>query len=198
MARIDLINHALMRIGAAPILSDLVPASAAYVAVYDDVNERLAAYPWTFGRQTRRLVRREAAPEAIYAYGYDLPAEMLGPPRAVYAEPQQRRTVTDYDIQGRVLLCDVAQVWLVLPGVSFPETWPGDFRELHRLALMAEYALSIREDRALHDRLYAKAFGTPAQNGMGGLLASCLENDAQATPGDEIGGGGNPLIDARA
>lgn len=195
--RIVLINRALLRIGAIPIQSDIIPGSEQHVAVYDGVVERLAADPWTFLKTTRRLVQLATAPLRGWLYAYQLPPEMLGGPRAVYADQATDQPLTTFDIEGDQLLCNQPQVWLVFTRFDAVARWPGDFRELVTLALMAEYALSVREDRALHDRLYAKAFGTPAQNGRGGLYAAALENDSQGVPATTVGGGANPLIDVR-
>lgn len=196
--RITMLNRALMRIGAVPLVTELDPGAPVHLAVYDSLLERFAAHPWSFMKQTRRLLRLSAAPvPAHFAYAYQLPAELIGAPRAVYADETQRRPTTDYDIQSGVLLANATQVWLAFMAVSGPERWPGDFREAFTTALMAELALSIREDRALHDRLYQKAFGTPQQMGQGGLFGAAAESDAQGTPATIVGGGYNPLVDVR-
>jgi len=58
-------------------------------------------------------------------------------------------------------------------------------------------ALSVREDRSLHDRLYAKAFGTPSEAGFGGMMKACLEADSHGQVSHQIDGGASPLIDVR-
>ena len=196
--RVEQINTALLRIGANPLQSDTAAGAEPFVAIYTGVMARLSAHPWTFYRRMRRLVQLALPPEILWAYAYQLPADRIGPPRALYWDTRSRTPLTEYDIQGDQVLCDQPQLWADIPLISDAVLWPGDFQELQQVALMAEYALSVREDRALHDRLYQKAFGSPGQNGMGGLLASCLENDAQATPATTVGGGVNPLIDVRA
>lgn len=196
--RVRVINAALARIGAIPIQSDMDPFARPHVEVYDAVTKRIFAYPWSFAKTTRRLVARADAPDpAHWLTWFDLPPDRIGPPRAVYTDPDCRRPLTDFDIADGRLLCNDAQAWLVFMRFVTWERWPGDVYELVQVAMMAEYALSIREDRPLHDRLYQKAFGTPQQNGMGGLLSSALENDSQGTPSTVVGGGENPLIDCR-
>ena len=201
-SRIELLNRALMRIGAQPLIDELDPVAPPHIAVYDSVLSRLAAYPWSFMKTSRRLVRRDAAPDpahfpAHWKYAFDLPPDHLGALRAVYDSETLRRPFLGFEVQGAVLLTDAAQIWVVVMVTSQTQRWPGDFSELLMTAVMAELALSIREDRPLHDRLYAKAFGSPGQNGMGGLLAAALENDAQGVPDEAIGDGSSPLIDAR-
>lgn len=197
-ARIEMLNRALMRIGAEPVIDDLDPLAAPHLAIYTGVIERLAAAPFTFFKHTRRLLRLAAAPvPAHYKYGYQLPPDRAGPPRAIYADADKRLPVTDYDIERGILFCDHEAVWVTGLFTAGPETWPGDFRELFTVALMAELALSVREDRPLHDRLYQKCFGSPGQNGVGGMYAEVLYNDNQAVPSTVLGAGVSPLLDVR-
>lgn len=197
-SRIELINNALMRIGAQPLIDELDPLAPPHIAVYDSVLARLAAYPWTFMKTTRKLARLVDPPDpAHWKYAFTLPTDHGGGLRAVYDSATLRRPFLAFEVSGPHLLADVPDVWVVVMVTSQQQRWPGDFRELLMTAVMAELALSVREDRGLHDRLYQKAFGTPGQNGMGGLMGAALENDAQGVPDEEIGDGGNPLIDAR-
>lgn len=198
LSRIDMLNRALLRIGAVPLVSELDPGAPQHIAVYDSVLERVFAQPWHFAKTVRRLVRLDAAPDpAHFLYAYKIPPDMIGAPRAVYADADSRQSITDYDIEGDLLLTDATQIWLAFSRLVDPPRWPGDVRELFVQALMAELALSVREDRTLHDRLWQKAFGTPSQNGVGGLMAVALEADSQGSPSTIIGGGFNPLIDCR-
>lgn len=197
--RISLLNRALLRIGANPLQSEADPGAPAHLAVHDSVLERILAYPFTFAKVTRQLTRKATAPSpAHWTYAFDLPAgDRVGPPQAVYPSADVRRATTDYDIVGAELLGHFTQCWITYSRLVGWERWPGDVREAFVTALMAELALSVREDRALHDRLYAKAFGTPQQMGMGGLFGQAIERDSQATPSDVVGNGESPLVDVR-
>lgn len=198
--RITLTNRALLRIGANPLIDETDPGAPVHLAVHDSVLERIFSYPFSFAKTTRRLVRKATAPSPEHwAYAYQLPAgDRVGPPLAVYADAEHRRANTDYDIIGDELLTNAEQVWIVFARAVGWERWPGDVRETFVVALMAELALSIREDRALHDRLYQKAFGSPNQMGQGGLFGQAIERDAQATPSDIVGNGDSPLLDVRS
>lgn len=195
--RITMLNRALLRIGAEPLVTEADAGAPAHLAVYDSVLERMAAHPWSFFKQTRQLVRDSTAASSLWVYSYALPSDRMAPPRAVYASSASRQSTTAYDLIGDKLCTDHETIWITYLALQSYERWPGDFREAFTTALMAELALSIREDRALHDRLYVKAFGTPAQGGMGGLFAAALDNDSQGIPSTPIGGGVNPLIDVR-
>lgn len=195
--RITMLNRALLRIGAEPLVSEADAGAPAHLAVYDSVLERLGAQPWSFFKSTRQLARLTAAPTHGWSYGYTLPPDRMGPPRAVYAAADNRQPTQDYDLIGDELHCNLPAVWITYLRLVSYERWPGDFRELFTTALMAELALSVREDRSLHDRLYQKAFGPPGQMGVGGLMAAALDMDSQGIPSEIVGGGINPLIDVR-
>lgn len=195
--RITLINRALLRIGAQPLQSEDAPNAPIYLAVYDSVMERISVHPFWFLLTTRQLTRLSAAPPVGWLYAYQMPAEITGAPRAVYTDPKSLNVTTSYDLEGDKLYANDAQIWLTFMQIEATGRWPGDFRELVTVAMMAEFALSVREDRTLHDRLYAKAWGTPSEQGTGGLLASALDNASQATPSTIVGDGVNPLIDVR-
>ena len=198
MTRIEVINRALLRIGAMPVVDDLDPAAVQHVAVYDAVLADLASKPFDFFKTTRRLVRlSQAQDQKRYAYAYQIPADRIGTVRAVYIDAAARQPLTDFDIEGDLLLADPAQIWATVLTAGDPVRWPGDFTEAFMVTLMAELALSVREDRALHDRLWSKARGTPIEGGNGGLLKAALEANAQETGSAIIGGGVNPLIDVR-
>lgn len=198
MNRIVLINRALVRIGAVPLATEFDAAAQAPLAIYASVVEHLSSLPFSFLKSKRRLFRKTAPPDPPqWKHAFQLPPDRLGPPRAVYADKDARKPTTAYDLQGDELLADDPEIWAIVSADTDPNRWPGDFRELVMTALMAEMALSIREDRGLYDRLDAKAFGTPGQGRRGGMVAACLETDSQAIPSTMVGAQDNPLIDAR-
>jgi hypothetical protein len=198
MDRIEMLNRALMRIGSAPLISEADPGAPAHLAIYESLLDRFAAHPWSFMKTTVQLVRLADPPSpAHWAYAYQLPADLIGAVRAIFADRFIRQPITEYDIQSGLLLTNATQIWCVHMRRVGPECWPGDVREAFVQGVMAELALSIREDRSLHDRLYQKAFGSPQQMGQGGLYGAAMEADAQGTPATIAGGGYNPLIDVR-
>lgn len=196
--RIEIINRALERIGEDPLVSDAGPGAGPYLAVYQSMLEMFAAQPWSFGMTTRRLPRLSAKPQQHWQYAFNLPADMAASLRAVYPSADGRTPTTAYDIEadGR-LLTDHPEIWVKVRAITNPARWPGDFREAFTLGLMSEYALTIREDRPLRDKLRQDAFGSPSDGGVGGMLGAALANDNQALPSAVVGGGVNPLVDVR-
>jgi hypothetical protein len=197
--RIEMLNNALMRIGANPLQSEQDASAPQHLAVFDGVARDLASKPFSVFKSTRRLVRDliPTGSPTHYLYAYKLPPDRCGPPRAIYPNAEARRPTTDYDIEGDLIYTTHEQIWCTVTTLRDLAKWSGDLQEAFITCLMAELALSVREDRPLHDRLWQKARGTPTQNGLGGLVGAALENDNQAQPSTQVGGGVNPLIDVR-
>lgn len=196
--RIEMLNRALLRIGADPLESEDDTVAPVHLAVFDSTAEFLAGiYPWTFLKLTRRLPRLVAAPEQHYQYAFQLPPERTGAIRAVYPSAEVRRASKAYHIEGERLLTDLPEVWVTFMSLRSPAYWPGDFREGFTLLLMSELSFSIREDQAARDRLRVNALGTPQEQPLGGLIGQAAHNDSQAEPSDSMDGDDNPLIDVR-
>lgn len=198
MDRLVLINRALLRIGSTALQGEDDPGAEVKLAVYDGVRDSvLGGYPFSFCKAKRKLTRLVASPVAQWTYAYQLPSDRVGSVRAIYPASDSRKPTTAYDIIGADLVSDLEALWAEYVTGETLARWPGDFTEFFTKALMAEFALSVREDRALHDRLYQECFGTPTQMAQGGLYGRAMENDAQQLPEREVAGGDNPLIDAR-
>lgn len=197
--RIILIDRALVRIGADPLGSESAPGAETHIAVYQDVTEDLLTrHTWHFNTQTRQLNRLAAAPDQHWAYAYELPTEMLGSPRAVYDRAETRAPFTRYELfEERQLRTNAEAIWLKFQKATPPVYWPGYFRSLVVLNLMAEFALSVREDRVLRNDLLEECFGPPQMQGHGGKLAEARALSDMASPSPVLAEGENPLISAR-
>ena len=199
-ADLDAVNTALMRIGANPLNSESDPNAPQHMVIWASVLRRILASPWSFAKVKRRLLQLPAPDPAHYKFAFQLPTDKLSMPRAVYTDAECKRPCTEFDVDGdgaNRLLIDHEQVWMSYMRMPPWERMPGDFQELLLTATMAELALSIREDRPLHDRLYAKAFGTPSEKGFGGMMGACLEADSAGQVSTPIDSGNNPLVDVR-
>lgn len=197
--RIQLIDRALLRIGADPLGDESAPGAETHIATYQDVVEDLLTrHTWHFNTQVRQLNRLQAQPDQHWAYAYELPAEMLGSPRAVYNRPDWARPFTDYELfEDRQLRTNAEAIWLKFQKATPPVYWPGYFRSLVVLVLMAEFALAVREDRVLRSTLLEEAFGPPQMQGHGGKLAEARALNDMASPSPVLSEGESPLIDVR-
>ncbi|MDH3742176.1 MAG: hypothetical protein OER56_11330 [Hyphomicrobiales bacterium] len=202
---VEVVNFAMTRIGAHPVQSLDTPGPAGiapaktYSAVVLNV---MSKYPWHFTKATVALERRTEAPVRGWQYRYKLPTDRIALPRAYYDSKgsafaeHEGRPLTRFQLEGSEVLTDASEVWVTYQRVAPTPHWPGYFVELIILALAAELALVIREDRILRKELRIDAFGLPAQGGEGGLMGEAMSLDAQAVPAPRIDGGRNPVHDA--
>lgn len=196
--RLDIINRALVRIGSDPLETESSPGFETHFAIYDSVTEDiLSRYPWSFATFTRRLGRLTAAPAQLWKYQFQMPSDMIGVPRAVYDRSDSRTPFADFALGENRLFADVLDIWLTYQKKPDPLYWPGWFRELITVAVMAELALSVREDNSLRAVLRENAYGSEHMMGEGGLLGQAKNMDSQGKASPVIAEGGNPLIDVR-
>lgn len=198
VTRLDIVNAALARIGANVHDADDELEAPENLKIFDSqFHYLLTRSDWHFATLTRQLGQISTPPGQHWTYAYQLPADMIGAPRAVYASGEDRATTAAYQLQGDHLLTDEPKIWLRFifePELRF---LPGYFREVLEMALMAEFALSVREDGVLRARLREEVFGPPSHGGDGGKLGEAMNLDAQAKPSQVVREGINPLIDVR-
>lgn len=198
VTRIDLIDGALLEIGAEPVMSESAPEAMLPLAVYNSlVRFTLSVNPWHWNTVTRRLVRLSAPPERYWKYQFERPSDMLGAPRAYYDNAECRSPFVRVELMDGTIQSDAENLWMEMDKESAPATWPGYFLHLMQVALKSHFALSVREDRALHVELREQAFGTKSENYQGGLMGVALGQDAQGKPAAVLNMGSNPLLSAR-
>lgn len=198
LTRIDLIDAALVRIGDEPLQSEAAPGAETHLAIFDSVTGYcLSANPWSWNTVTRQLPRLADAPPRYWKYQFEKPADMLGAPRAFYQNGECRTPFTDVELNDGTVQANVGALWLKHDKRSAPDAWPGYFVELIQVALMSQFALSVREDKALMQTLDQQAFGTPSEMRQGGLMGIAMGIDAQGKPSPVVGLGRNALLAAR-
>jgi len=198
--QVDVVNRALTGIGCQPITSFAAPGPAAqtpqqtFERILDDL---LSKYPWSFAHTHAPLDRLTALPPAGWTAAFALPSDRIGPPRAYYESANDRRPFTRFHLTENMVYADASQLWAFYPRLPHPAIWPGYFSELIILCLQAEFALSIREDHVLRDKLRRDAYGPPETQGMGGQFGVAALLDSQAQPAGQVDGGHNPITSAR-
>lgn len=196
--RLEIIDAALERLGEEPLGDETAPGASTHLAVWRGVTGHiLSVNPWSFNTVTRRLARLSETPPLFYAYQFALPSDMLGAPRAVYDRADEKTPYTKWEILDGTLQADASDLWLKMDRQPSPAMWPGYFVELVTRALMAEFALSVREDPVLRDRLKQECFGTPSELSAGGLMGQAMTLDSQGKPSPKIQMGSDPFTSAR-
>lgn len=199
VTRIELIDRALLQIGAEPLKSEAAPGADTHLAIWNSVVEEiLTAHTWSCSTFIRELNRRQAPPEVHWRYSFETPSDMFGSPKAVYDRSDCRVPFTGYELFGdRELRTNAERIWIKFTKLVSPNFWPGYLRAVIELRLMAAFALSIREDKALRDQLWLDCYGTPSQMGRGGKMAAAIDLDDMAKPSPVLGEGENVLLDVR-
>jgi hypothetical protein len=196
--RLEFIQRAQARIGDEPILSEDDPGADTHIAIFEGVLEDLLSrHPWSFSAVTRRLTRLSEAPPAHWRYFYQLPADMIGAPRAAYERDDAPWPFTAWELTENRFATNAEQVWLRYAKRPELVYLPGYFAELLTVAIMAQFALSIREDSPMHERLRQVAFGSGQLDNHGGLLEQCRTMNDQGQPSPVVAEGVNPLLEAR-
>lgn len=202
--RIEIIDDALVMIGAQPLQVETVRGADRRIREYRAVvTGLLTGYPWWFSVRVRKLNKIVGEKPAQWLYRFALPADMLGGPRAAYdrapGNPFHAWELVASEEPDRPgeLHSDAEEVWLRYAADVAPQFWTGYFRVLVLAALKAQFALSVREDGVLAERLRKEAFGTPEERGAGGVAAQARAQDAQSKPSQSLTLGNNPLIDVR-
>lgn len=201
LTAVELVNRALSRIGCRPVQSletDLLPSGQiprdVYNAVKDDI---LGKNRWHFTKSYQPMTRLAAPGSRGWKYQFLMPADRLGPPFAYYPDAEARRPFTFLEVEGDRVHASCEQLFAAYQKDRPPGEWPTYVVELAELALMAEFALSIREDERLRASLRRETYGDDRQQGSGGQFAVAAALDAQNAPSQSADGGRNPLTDVR-
>lgn len=207
--RLEIIDEALVSIGCLPLQSETAPGADDCIREYETIKDAiLSAYPWTFSTPTRRLSRLSIVPEIAWSWAYAKPVEMIGAPRAAYDQAECRRAFFDWELtviitsageRVPVLATNAENVWLTFTSSIDPQWWPGYVRQIIVILCKAQYALSLREDKVLHDSLNRDVYGSPTTPGEMGLLGRAQQLDGSSKPSAVLTQvhGANPLIMAR-
>lgn len=165
----------------------------------------LSKYRWTFANAVSLLARfgvSDIAPEARpMAHKYAKPADLVGAVHAwrETADPLQARS-RPYVMEVDGFFWSDAQPLYAEYTAHRPEnSWPAWFRQLVITAFAADVADFCQQSGKARD-LRTEAWGTPGQDGEGGLYASARSEDARLAPPRQLmtsGVDAGPLVASR-
>jgi hypothetical protein len=179
-------NRALNLIGSSPIASfqEATDKSSTASAQYETtLNMLLAMAHWRFASKKVQLARLLASPVSYWQYAYQMPADMIAGPDAVYntsvvgASP----IVTGYDIFERTLMTNEAAIYVDYRYRPLESNFPAWFGSLLELALAAKFAKGVTDQDDLAKEYFARTFGTPVENMRGGFFAVCAQINRQGS-----------------
>lgn len=198
-SKFDLCSQAFLLLGLGTINSFSGGGKEAIAAqLYDTVMLSLIeSYPWHFARVIAApLNRLVETPENQWTYYYQLPSDIDGIVWALYdSDGIELRPNKDWERVGGKIATNLATV--VIHHSAIPEIakMPKYFHMLAVNALAATFAMPAKESEQLATFYHQKAFGSPEQNGKGGLWAMAASADARGSPSTVQQD--NPFIDCR-
>lgn len=164
----------------------------------------ISKYRWTFANAVALLARLEpsADPAAVrpMAHQYAKPADLIGAVHAwrETADPSQSRCRPYVMEVGGFFWSDVSPLFAEYTANRPEAAWPAWFRQLVVTAFAADVADFCQQTTKARD-LRSEAWGTPQENGEGGLYASARNEDGRLAPPRQLIAGvdAGPLVQAR-
>lgn len=203
---VDIANHALGRIGAAPIqaLDEDTDLAGQVAAVYNDVLDAAhAVYQWRWAQRTGPLDALAPPIGAVYSglgwyfpqaatvgafngwfAAFSFPRDALGPPLGLYRR-WPAETLREFRVEGQIVYTQAGPVFGSFVRRLSPDQWPPGFRIAVATWLAAELAVPVTHDKDLAASLRQDALGSPAQAMQGGLMGRAIALDG-ATGGSIV------------
>lgn len=203
-SKLTICNDALLMLGASEISSFTEGTDSAKICdrLYDDLKKYiLSIYPWSFAKVKVQLARTTDTPVTEWKYVYALPADIIGTPKAVFiaadagTSPQTEFEL--YNVDQPRLLTDYESVYIDYIADINESRFPEYFIYMLRHALAADIAEPLTDQITKADFFRSLAFGTPSENGRGGLFRQACQADAQGQRAQTLGNNSFDLIEVR-
>ncbi|AGH15990.1 tail protein [Dunaliella viridis virus SI2] len=201
----ELASQALNRLGEPAISSfdEDTDAAEKVGRLYEEtILALLSSYPWQWAT-TRAVLSIDGAitPANKWRYAYKLPTlqlDRVGNPLRFYNSTDLRAPVVDdYELEGEHVFTNYTTMVAEYIQRKNENLWPGYFAKLARDALAADLALPITESRTKEEYFQTLAFGTPSEEGQGGLMARAMKSDIIGTPTASLLDESDPITSAR-
>ena len=198
-SKFDLCSQATALLGLGPVQSFSDGDKGAVAGrLYDTVVLSLIeSYPWNFAKvYSASLTRLATTPESQWTYLYALPTNLDGIVWALYDDDAiDAAPFKLWERVGANIATNATEVWIRHAAIPEVAKMPKYFHQLAVYALAAAFAQPMKESADMADFYHKRAFGTPEQNGKGGLWAMATAADARGSPSTIQRD--NPFIDCR-
>ena len=200
MARTDIsiCSRALMNLGAAPINSfdqnnDIAKMlKISYPEIRDEI---ISGYAWECMKVRKELTRTTEEPGG-YRYAFIMPGDLLGGPSGLFPSADARSGTSAFEVRRNRVVTDLPRAWIEYQSRRPEAEWPAWFAQLVTAAVAAEIAYTVTDQQSVKDHWEAKAFGTPSDERIGGLMGQAMTIDAQNS-GNNPGIVSTALVEAR-
>lgn len=181
---LSICSDALIALGASPLSSFTEGTDAAQACdrLYPDLkNTLLSTYVWSWTLTKIQLARLSATPINEWKYAYQMPGDHLTGALAVFESDStaQRSVRYGWEIYGDELVTNMETVFIDYQKTITEAKMPNYFVRLLRTALAAELAIVITDQASKADYFRALAYGSPGENGRGGLMREAMNIDAR-------------------
>ena len=181
---ISICSDALILLGASPISSftEGTDSAQACSRLYPDLRDSIiSSYVWSWSLKKEQISRLSTAPVNEWQYAYQLPGNMLSGVLAVFETngTTERSRRYGWEIYGEQLFTNMQTVYIDYQQSVAESKMPVYFIRLLRMALAAELAIVITDQATKADYFRGQAFGTPGENGRGGLMREAMNIDAR-------------------
>jgi len=181
---LSICSDALIMLGAAPISSFTEGTDAAQACdrLYPDLRDALLArYPWSWTYKKTSLGRLATAPINEFKYAYQLPGNILSGVQAVFeTSASNQDPINDgWEIYGDQLYTDLETVYIDYQESVAESKMPVYFVHLLRNAFAGELGMIITDQASKADYFRQIAYGSPGENGRGGLFREAVNIDSR-------------------
>ena len=181
---LSICSDALILLGAAPLSSFTEGTDAAQACdrLYPDLRDSLLSrYPFSWSYVKVQLGRLSTTPINEFKYAYGLPGNMLSGVQAVFetSSTNQQPINDGWEIYGQELYTNLESVYIDYQESVDESKMPHYFVQLLRTSLASELAITITDQATKADYFRTLAFGTPGENGRGGLFREAVNIDSR-------------------
>lgn len=189
-SNIIIASRALARLGEPPISSfddDSDTAEKVSQLYEPTILGLLARHSWHFAKTKKRLDEDGAAvPVNEWTRGFLMPVletdRVSGPTQVFNSAQRGALPFFDYEVQDRWIFTDATVIVMEYVARKSENSWPGYFVNLAVEALAAVLALPVTENQSKEIYHRQVAFGSPSENGEGGLFKIAVTDDAKSNP----------------
>ena len=188
---ISICSDALTLLGASTIssFSEGTPAATACSRLYPDLRDTvISRYPWSWSMRKVKLARLATAPLNEWKYAYQLPGSILTGVQAVFdsGSDSARPINSGWEIYADQVFTNLETVYIDYQQTVSEADMPPYFVRLLRTAMAAELSIIITDQASKADFFRSQAFGSPMENGRGGLFREAVNIDSRGNPNKVI------------
>lgn len=182
---INIVNRSLLRLGVSSI-SNFTNNDKGRICgtIYPTFSTSLLSmYPWRFAAKKSGSLTGGATPGNFWSNSFALPADFLTLRNVYNTNDVKARPMTSgYERFGDVIMTNESAIYIDYTYDIDEDLWPDWYAEFVTTAFCAEAAFPITEDAQKESFWRQKAFGTPNQNGEGGLYRVTKAIDSRQQP----------------